>query len=260
MRTSLLCLLAACGTAPAPEELLADVPRTDDLAPRGIGDVAAAGAAQRDYAPLYLVVRRTSAQLNGVVAAPLDLVWRIAATPPTLAADGSAVWGPLGDALSPAVYRLVARRTAPDQVSYVVDGRPKDGSDDFRPIVVGTAGPSGGTVAVDFTRARALDPVAGFDQDGGMAATYQRAPDHADVALELRAGGSTAAYVYTVARDGSGGMDFGATLADMGAVAISARWAADGSGMARARAADGGARTDCWDALGAAVACPGSNE
>ncbi len=261
MKNIALCCIAfaGCGGVEA-DDLLADVPRTEDLQLRGLGDGAGAGAADQPLAPLYVVTRRTSAQLNGMVAAPLDLVWRITRDPPALGADGTAVWGPLTEALSPAVYRLVVQRTAPGSVRYVVEGRRKDGSDDFRPIVTGTASADGGEVAMDFTVARALDPVAGIDQDGGMAARYQRAPDHAAVALHIQAGDTGAAYAYTAARDGSGGMDFGAEVDGMGAVAIRSRWAASGAGRADARASDGGARTECWDPLGAVTACPGPNE
>jgi hypothetical protein len=258
MRNMMLCcfLFAGCGTDEADDDLLADVPRTADLGLRGLDEGGASGAAaDRPLSPLYVVTRRTSAELNGMVAAPLDLVWRIAQSPPSLVGDGTAVWGPITDALSPATYRLVARRVGPGAVRYWVEGRPKDGSADFRAVVTGMASADQGEVGMDFTLARALDPAGGIDQDGGMAATYQRAPDHAAVALQIEAGATSALYAYTQARDGGGAMDFGAEVDGMGAVEIHARWAATGAGRADARASDGAARSECWDPLGALTVC-----
>src|SRR5262249_13915909 len=131
---------------------------------------------------------------------------------------------------------------------------------DFRPVVTGTASADAGEVAMDFTAARALDPAGGIDQDGGMAASYQRAPDRAAVSLQIRAGATSAAYAYTVGRDGSGGMDFGAEVDGMGAVTIQSRWVASGAGRAEARSSDGATETECWDPLGALTTCPGPNE
>ena len=258
MRTALLLLVCAGCSATPERALVAALPARSQLHV----DVPATADAGTP-AMLYEVTRQTSTQLNGVVDSVLDLVGDITSHPPTNASADGAEWGPFTPPLSPATYRLIVRRVAPDSVQYHLDGRPKDTSDDaaFQPFLAGVskdgAGARAGQFTVDAGIAHALDPAAN-PGTGGVQASYQLEPAMA-VRLQLGDGAVAANYRYDQLPDGSGDFRF-ATHTNLAGDAtqledglVRTRWLPSGAGRgdAHVRGGDAGATgmdlSECWD-------------
>jgi hypothetical protein len=237
---------------PARAELHVDVPAAADTADGGATTTA----------QLYLVTHQTSTQLNGAVDSVLDLIGKITSQPPTHAGPDVAEWGPFTPSLSPATYRLLVHRVAPDQVQYHLDGRPKDASDDaaFQPIITGLSNDGSdaraGQFAVDVNLAHALDPAAN-PGTGALQASYQLAAATA-VRMQLGDGTAAAAYRYDRGPDGSGDFRFATHANITGDPAnledgiVRSRWLPSGAGRgdAHVRNGDAGAGMDlseCWD-------------
>ena len=214
-------------------------------------------------AELYVVTRQTAAQVNALVGGPLDALSAIARTPPAVVGPDGAAWGPLTDALSPVVWRLVVTRLGPGAHAFQLGVRPKDGGDvDFQPFLqggsqaAGPAGPGQGSFSVDLDLAHRLDPVAN-PADGQLVAGWNVAPDQRDVQVHLAGvqtpgGPSTTADVGAVLfPDGSGALAFDAALDE--AARVGSRWNASGAGRgdAELHGGDAGAGvvlSECWDA------------
>ncbi|MDB4968504.1 MAG: uncharacterized protein JWN44_4193 [Myxococcales bacterium] len=253
----LLLVFAGCSSTPE-RSMVAALPARAQL--------HVAVPAHRDAgttAVLYEVTRQTSKQMNGAVDSVLDLIADISAHPATAASGDAAEWGPFTPPLSPATYRLIVERVAPDATRYHLDARPRGESDDsaFRPLVAGEAGDAagarGGRFTVDQSLAHQLDPLAN-PGTGAVQATY-----HLDAATAVRMqvgdGNVAAVYRYDQLPDGSGDFRFAthanlagdpATLEDG---LVRSRWLPSGAGRgdAHVRGGDAGAAMDlseCWDA------------
>ncbi|HEX6836122.1 MAG TPA: hypothetical protein VF334_06090 [Polyangia bacterium] len=258
MRHALLLLVCAgCSTTPT-QSLVAALPARSQLHV----DVPANDAGATT-ALLYGVTRQTSSQLNGAVDSVLDLIASITAHPPTTSTADGAEWGPFTPPLSPATYRLIVHRVAPDAIEYHLDGRPRDTSDDaaFQPIVAGGASDGAaarnGQFTVDQSLAHQLDPIAN-PGSGAVQAGYALGAVTA-VRMQLGDGTDAAAYRYDQAPDGSGDFRF-ATHGNLAGDAaqledglVRTRWLPSGAGRgdAHVRGGDAGAGMDlseCWDA------------
>jgi hypothetical protein len=256
MRYALL-LLVCTGCSATPERaLVAALPARAQL---HVDTPAPSGATT---ALLYDVTHRTSTQLNGAVDSVLDLIADVTSHPATNGSGDAAEWGPFTPPLSPATYRLIVRRVAPDSIQYHLDGRPRASSDDgaFQPFVTGAANDGaaahGGQFAVDASVAHALDPVANPGL-GGLQANYQQGPVTA-VRMQLGDGNGAADYRYDQLPDGSGDFRFAThsnLVGDPGQLEdglVRSRWLPSGAGRgdAHVRNGDAGAAMDlseCWD-------------
>ncbi|MCU1280046.1 MAG: uncharacterized protein JWM53_3592 [bacterium] len=257
MRYALL-LLVCAGCSSTPEHaLVAALPARAQL---HVEVPASPGAST---AVLYQVTRQTSDQMNGAVDSVLDLIANITGHPPTKASPDAAEWGPFTPSLSPATYRLIVQRAAPDSIHYHLDGRPRDSSDDgaFQPLLAGVAndGPSAraGQFTIDQNVAHQLDPVA-HPGTGAVQASYQLAAVTA-VRMQLGDGSAAAAYRYDQLADGSGDFRFathGNLVGDPTQLEdgiVRSRWLPSGAGRGDAHIRGGDAGTgmdlsECWDA------------
>jgi hypothetical protein len=278
----LLVVCAGCGGGSGSgESFLTALPSRQTLevsSPSGGGAAlrGASAALLGETAGLYVLTRQTTAQVNGIVGGPLDALSTIARTPPAAVGADSAVWGPLTDALSPVVWRLVVTRLGAGEHAFRLDVRPKSGSDaDFQPFLQGASqgaapgGPSQGAFSVDLSLAHRLDPVAN-PAEGQIVAAWNSGGGNREVHVHL-AGvhgptdpTTTADLGAALPADGSGALAFdvegnlvgGASALEMGQVG--SRWNASGAGRADAevQGGDSGAGallTECWDATFARV-------
>lgn len=236
---TLLLLALACATEPE-DDLRAALPTVDTLSidvPAPASDDDTAKPAIGELAPLYVVARRTSERLNGIIAH-------------TVGAIAGAADGPLASPLSPAVYRLVAWRAA-DGVRYRLEGWPREAPGDVRQVAAGRASPDGraGELHVDLAALLALDPAADV---AGHALHIAYTPGALALALD------GAHYAYAAGADGARFV----FATDDGA--IHAAWRPDGAGRAIVGdAGDGDAAVvECWDARFRRVffAAPGGSE
>jgi len=253
-----LLLVACAGCSSTPEHALVSA-----LPARAALHVEVPASPGGDTALLYQVTRKTSDQMNGTVGSVLDLVANITSHPATKASADAAEWGPFTPSLSPATYRLIVERVAPDAVHYHLDGRPRDSSDDaaFQTFLAGTAQDAAtthaGQFAVDASVAHQLDPVANAGM-GALQASYQLAPATA-IRVQLGDGNGAGAYRYDQLSDGSGDFRFAThsnLVGDPTALedgVVRSRWLPSGAGRgdAHVRNGDAGATgmdlSECWD-------------
>ena len=222
-------------------------------------------------ADLYVVTRKATADVNGIVGGALETLSTIAHSPPAAVGPDVAAWGPLTAPLSPVAGRLVVQRVAPGAFTFRLDLRPRTAPDSaFESFLQGAStgasatGPSEGSFSADISLAHRLDPVANPD-NGQVVAQWAIAPTERAVQVHLAdlPGGSelpSAAELASVLRgDGSGelSVDVQANLVGDPAVLeagqIRSRWAPSGAGRADVEihggdASDGGQITECWDA------------
>lgn len=288
MRTiSVLCLFAAaCGASGSAgsgsvAELRAAVPQKTWLAiapvaappadasppagPSQPADPSACGAL--GPSTFGTLTHRVAGDADGVLDGVLGVVGQITQSPPTAAAPGHAVWGPIASATS-SIYRLEVAATAPAQFHFVLAGR--DAASDWRAIFQGdTFAPDdthhAGDVAVDFAVMHALDgktdPLAGnvglhFAADGaahdvtasfaGIVGAASPQPDDAQYQMATGSDGATSLrYATRVDFDGDGSADEVAQ--------IESHWSPTGAGVAHLAVSGGGlgARVvnavECWD-------------
>jgi hypothetical protein len=219
-----LFMLAGCTADQAEDRFRAALPTAEEVT-IGVPTVVRARVAASSAAPAqaYVLTRTISEQLNGIVRNVLDTLRDVTSGPPAEMDEHHAVWGPIGSALSPVVYRLVVD----DAGHFELDGTPK-GADAWQPVL---AGDGGGFV---------LHP-----PDGG---TIQAQHGDGRISMRLDGVGSLVAgeYAYAAAPDGGGTFVFVTTDG-----AVHAWWGASGAGGATVA----GVGTECWDATFAAVAC-----
>jgi hypothetical protein len=229
-KLALLLIAAACGAAD--DDLGAALPRAATLQ-IGLPAVGSGAAKPGRPAELWLLTRRTGAELNGLIGQVIGQMERLLEQPPTHAGDGATVWGPFTPALSPVSYRLVATGAA-GAVAYHLDGRPKGGGD-WQVLVTGTAAADGhaGEIHVDLAGQRALDPAVGGTA-GALAVGYDVGAAATRLALRL----DGAQYEHAQLASGAGDLAF----AGPGG-AIRSRWLATGAGRAEVSAGV----VECWD-------------
>jgi hypothetical protein len=259
------------------ESFLAGLPSRQTLevtAPNAVAPAAlTTGSAEvlGQTADLYVVTRKATADVNGIVGGALETLDTIAHSPPAAVGPDVAAWGPLTAPLSPVAGRLVVQRVGPGAFTFRLDLRPRTAADSaFETFLQGattgasTSGPGQGSFSADLSLAHRLDPVAN-PSDGRLVAGWAVGPSERDVRVHLAdlQGGSelpSAAELGSVLRgDGSGelSVDVQANLVGDPAVLesgqIRSRWAPSGAGRADVQvhggdAPDGGQITECWDA------------
>jgi hypothetical protein len=261
-------LLCACSSTDKPE-----APFLAALPTRQTVEVLAPDAGvspQGDTAELYILTRQTTVAVNGLVGGVLDTLGNVASNPPTTVSPDGATWGPFSDALSPVVWRLAVLQLGPGQHSFLLEIRPKAGTDgDFQTFLQGASqgsnpgGPNMGTFSVDLGLAQQLDPVANPDV-GQVVAAWNAQPTGREVHVAL-AGvhapslpPASADIGSVLFPDGSGALSFDAnTTLVVGSDVVNvervgSHWVASGAGRADAEVhqADGGwgvQLTECWN-------------
>ena len=278
----LTALCAACGSGTiqdraTAESLLTGLPSRQTLevtapstrAPAAL-TAGSPAATLGETAGLYVLTRKTSAEVNGLVGRTLDTLHSIAQTPPAAVGPDSAAWGPLTDALSPVAGRLVIHRVGPGAHQFRLDLRPRAAPDsEFEPFLLGAstgaapAGPAQGSFSADLALAHRLDPVA-QPTGGQLVAGWTVAPDQREVHVHLTdvrtdSGLASTGDLGALTRaDGSGVLAFDAQ-ADLDGNPetvetgkIRSRWLPNGAGRADVEAhGDAGQdvlMTECWDA------------
>lgn len=124
-----LCLpLTACGGVR--DELLAGLPSRDDVSidvPGNDGQALSLGETSEFYRITYGVSRT----INGGLYWIYDLIDHIVSLPPTESDENRRVWGPSEPrGLERNSFRFTAVRVAADQFQYVLEGRPKDATEE----------------------------------------------------------------------------------------------------------------------------------
>jgi len=280
-RLSVLTVLcAACGSGTVPESatavsFLTGLPSRQTLevsAPSARAPAALTGrspALLGETAGLYVLTRKASADVNGIVGHVLDTLHGIAQSPPAAVGPDVAAWGPLTDALSPVTGRLVIRRVGPGAHQFRLDLRPRAAPDsEFEAFLLGastgasSAGPAQGSFSVDLTLAHRLDPVA-QPTEGQLVAGWIVAPDQREVHVHLTdvgtdSGLSNNGDLGALTRaDGSGVLaidargDLDGDPASLETGTVRSRWLASGAGRADVEThGDAGQDmlvTECWD-------------
>lgn len=281
---AMLVCTAGCsgGESGSTESFLTGLPSRQTLevtAPSAAAPAAlTSGSAEQlgQTADLYVLTRKVTSDVNGIVGSALDTLGAITHSPPDAVAPDMAAWGPLTDALSPVAGRLVVQRVGPGAFTFRLDLRPRAAPDSkFETFLQGAssgarpAGPSDGSFSADLSLAHRLDPVAN-PSDGQLVAGWTIRPDQREVHVhlaDLQPGtelASTAELGSVRLADGSGelGVDVHANLVGDPALLetgrVRSRWAPSGAGRADVEVHDGDAPngamiTECWDASFAQV-------
>ncbi len=281
-RLSVLTVLcAACGSGTIPESatsesFLTGLPSRQTLEVSGPSARAPAALTVRssalvgETAGLYVLTRKASEDVNGLVGHTLDTLHAIARSPPAAVGPDSAAWGPITDALSPVAGRLVIHRVGPGAHQFRLDLRPRSSPDsEFETFLLGAStgagpgGPAEGSFSVDLTLAHRLDPVA-QPSEGQLVAGWTIAPEQravrvhlADVHTDsgLASNGELGALTGAdgsgvLAIDAQGDLDGDPATVETGRVR--SRWLPTGAGRAdvetHADAGQGMLVTECWDA------------
>ncbi len=277
---SALCFLtlAACGADRA-DSFRQGLPSQNavKLAVPGQGQALTAAGQRSDplegqKAEYYALTRGVSLGVNGATASVLTLVEKIVRNPPTSVQDQNvAIWGPHTDALSPVTWKLTVKRTAPNQHSYILEGKGKTEADSaFRGVLSGTHLSTGvdlgsGTFLIDFDAAQTL-PEHG-NEIGTAMIDYSRVSSTSEASVTATfvgvrddASGQrvNATYKYVEQPGQGGSLDFTMNKNAIGGPAIEAlsirsRWTQSGTGRADVRGVGGDLTTpvtinECWDA------------
>jgi hypothetical protein len=273
----LVCLVTGCGAAdtshpsfsralPSRQALDVSVPDAGAQGAASAGDPVGTGPAG-----LYVLTRKTSADVNQQVGSVLDAVASIAQNPPTAEGPDSARWGPFSDALSPVAWQLVVQEVGPAAYAFELQVSPKSGVDaGFQPFLqgasqgVGADGPNQGAFSVDLTTAHQLDPV-GNPLTGQLVAAWQAQATARQVQLHLQGVHLPNALPTSVdvgaafASDGSGALVLDADGIPLGTTDgleirhVASRWNATGAGQAEADifqddAGPAAQLIECWNA------------
>jgi hypothetical protein len=215
-------------------------------------------------AEFYGYTRNITRTLNGSSAWVLILIHSIVQYPVTTVEGNVYTWGPWGQGLDPAEYKLVVTALANGSFDYRLAGRPRNTTGAFETVISGNAIPGDieahgkGQLLLDFDAAERVNPT---DNDGKGQLTIKY--DFAARSLELDATTvennrpATAHYAYQDSADGAGNMVFGLRgNVDAGAglesLTLRSRWLANGSGRGDARISGGdvGAEvtaSECWN-------------
>jgi hypothetical protein len=210
--------------------------------------------------------------VNGGAVAVLNLVEEITEHPPTAVEENRAIWGPHTNALSPNTWRFTVTRTAPNEYSYVLEGKAKTAGDgDYRVVLSGAHVHTGtklgsGSFLVDWDAAQTLPE---HDHNVGRAHyTYARPSAGATISIDADfqgvrdgdTGGVTdASYRYRELSGGAGSLEFQthknlATHGDaLELLTVKSRWQQTGAGRSDARVTGGdlgetaATVSECWD-------------
>lgn len=216
-------------------------------------------------AEYYTHTRNITRTLNGSSAWVLILIHSIVQYPVTTVDGNVYTWGPWGEGLDPAEYKLVVTAKDNGSFEYQLAGRPRNTTGSFETVISGTAIPGAtettgrGQLLLDFDAAERVNPV---DNDGKGQLTI--AYDFAQRTLALDAVSVennrpvTAHYAYTDTADGAGNMVFGLRGdagggAGLESLTLRSRWQAGGAGRGDARVVGGDVgqneitASECWN-------------
>lgn len=216
-------------------------------------------------AEYYTHTRNITRTLNGSSAWVLILIHSIVQYPVTTVDGNVYTWGPWGEGLDPAEYKLVVTAKPDGTFEYQLAGRPRNTQGSFETVIAGTAIPGAtettgkGQLLMDFDAAERVNPV---DNDGKGQLTIEY--DFAQRTLELDAvtvennRPVTAHYAYTDTADGAGNMVFGMRGdagggAGLETLTLRSRWQAGGAGRGDARVTGGDVgqnettASECWN-------------
>lgn len=244
-----------------PEGLNAALPTAEQLSIKlPESNVRAVG----QMAEFYGWTRGITRTLNGGSAWVLILLHSIVEYPVTSVEGNVYTWGPWGQGLDPAEYKLVVTALANGTFEYQLAGRPRNTTGAFETVISGTAIPGAtdaqakGQVLLDFDAAERVNPVDNNDK-GQLTIKY----DLGARTLELDAATiedgrpATAHYAYKDQANGSGDMVFGLRAnanagAGLESITLRSRWLASGAGRGDARVTGGevGAEitaSECWN-------------
>ncbi len=216
-------------------------------------------------AEYYTHTRNITRTLNGSSAWVLILIHSIVQYPVTTVDGNVYTWGPWGEGLDPAEYKLVVTAKDNGSFEYQLAGRPRNTDGSFETVISGTALPGAteatgkGQLLLDFDAAERVNPV---DNDGKGQLTI--AYDFAQRTLALDAvtvennRPVTAHYAYTDTAEGAGNMVFGMRGdagggAGLETLTLRSRWLANGAGRGDARVTGGDVgqnettASECWN-------------
>jgi hypothetical protein len=216
-------------------------------------------------AEYYTHTRNITRTLNGSSAWVLVLIHSIVQYPVTKVEGNVYTWGPWGEGLDPAEYKLVVTALADGSFDYQLAGRPRNTTGAFQTVISGNAIPGAteaqgrGRLLLDFDAAERVNP-SDNDGKGQLNIKY----DLAAHALELDAitvennQPVTAHYAYRDQADGSGDMIFGMRgnadgRAGLESITLRSRWLGTGAGRGDARVTGGDVgsaeitASECWD-------------
>ncbi len=215
----------------------------------------------------YTWTRNITRSLNGGSAWVLILIHSIVQYPVTTVEGNVYTWGPWGQGLDPAEYKLVVTALANGTFEYQLAGRPRNTQGSFETVISGTAipGPSEdkgkGQLLLDFDAAERVNPVDN-DGQGQLTIKYDFALRTLDLdAVTVEDGRpATAKYSYKDQADGAGDMVLGLRAnanggAGLESITLRSRWLASGAGRGDARVTGGdvGASevtaSECWNNL-----------
>lgn len=276
-------LATACGVDKG-EAFRKGVPRADTVKMNLPGSNQALSSAkgtrtdglEGDTAEFYGFTRAVTVMVNGGVGFVLVLVEKIVENPPTSVTGNVAVWGPHTDPLSPNTWKLTVTQNAPNDFSYVLEGKGKTEADSaFRAVLSGSHVSTGqhlgrGSFLIDWEQAGQLPE---HDANvGSVQITYSRIsatdPVQIDAAFDNVRDGETGQLVDALYRfrqqAGQGGsLEFQMNKnfvagAGIEVLTIRSRWTDQGAGRSDVRGAGGDLGTvqamvnQCWDAAFAA--------
>jgi hypothetical protein len=223
-----------------------------------------------ETAALYAMTRSVSKTINGGVGATLDLVQRVVAYPATTVTGSTAVWGPYTEALSPNTWKLTVTQRAPNDFTYLLEGKGKTEADTaFRVVLSGSHLSTGtnlgsGTLLLDWNQAQGLPE---HDANVGTATvSYAHATSSGPVDIDAQfsqvrddATGALVDARYHYAQDAAqhGALEFSQNKDVTGGAAlehltIKSRWQPTGEGRADVQATGGdltqpATLSECWD-------------
>lgn len=133
-----------------------------------------------EVAEWYAFTRNVRDGVNVVTRDVLVGVWLVVRSAPSLVGADFAEWGPSGDALDPAAYRLRVQRSADGTYLYRLDGRPRSSTSDADYVSVlsgtgyGRLDPrhGDGEFSIDLDAAKRLDPIKHRDDSGTVSISH----------------------------------------------------------------------------------------
>lgn len=218
----------------------------------------------------YVATRNITTTFNGGSAWVLILVHTIVQFPPTSVEGDTYTWGPFGDALDPAEYKLDVREAADGTYEWQLSGRSRTAADaEFEVVINGIADAGeaedqgNGKFLIDFDAGRRVNPIdADPDARGQVEVRYDLAARHLDldiISTDDNGEPVLATYEYNEGADRSGDMTFELD-GELGGGAerehavVRSRWLATGDGRADVALIGGDANnpggvlaSECWD-------------
>ncbi|MEO8698844.1 MAG: hypothetical protein ABI867_02340 [Kofleriaceae bacterium] len=218
----------------------------------------------------YVATRQITSTFNGGSAWVLILIHTIVEFPVTSVDGDTYTWGPFGEALDPAEYKLDVKDVGDGTYTWALSGRPRTQANGaFEVIIDGNSDPRAGELSgngkflIDFDAGRRVNPIdADPEARGQIEVTYDLATRHLDLDIastDDRGEPVFATYEYNEAADRSGDMVFELD-GDMGGGAelehavVRSRWQADGAGRADVGLSGGDTEnpagvlaSECWN-------------